>query len=319
MRQTVLVAVPDGGSLFEIAAPIGVWGRDRVAFGGPDANLIVAGVSATEAALDGPNLKLGGLARFEDWSNKADMIVIPTWPVDSVPIPEALCDSLRLAHERGARIVGLCLGSFVVAATGLLDAKTAVTHWAYSDKFKRLFPEIQLQVDPLYIDHGSIVTSAGSAAALDCCLHLVRVDHGAEAAAFVARLLVTAPHRSGGQAQFAAAPPIHGNDDVLGEILSEAALNIGIVNSVSDLANSVSMSRRSLEREFRQRLGVSPHEWLIGQRIQSALRLLEQSDVSIEQVAQKSGFGSAPSMRRHFSRLLGTTPTAYRRDFQAKD
>ncbi|MFV1990757.1 MAG: GlxA family transcriptional regulator [Acidimicrobiales bacterium] len=319
MRQTVLVLVPDGGSLFEIAAPIGVWGRDRSDFGGPEADLVVTGMGSSEASLDGPKLQLGGLASFEDWSDTADMIVIPTWPVDSLPIPEDLCEALRLAHQRGARIVGLCLGSFVVAASGLLDGMTAVTHWGYSDKFERLFPRVQLRVDPLYIDHGSVVTSAGSAAALDCCLHLVRVDHGTEAAAFVARLLVTAPHRSGGQAQFAAPAPIRPREDVLGGVLFEASADIGIVASVSDLAQMASMDRRSLERDFRRRLGVSPREWLTEQRIQSALRLLEQSGGSVEEVAEQSGFGSASSMRRHFRQSLGTTPTAYRTAFHLRD
>jgi AraC family transcriptional regulator, transcriptional activator FtrA len=318
MRQTVLVVVPDGGSLFEIAAPIGVWGRDHSAFGGPRTELVVAGVSATEAALGGPSLQLGGLARFEEWENVADMIVVPTWPVDTYPIPGQLLESLRTAHQRGARIVGLCLGSFVVAASGLLDGMTAVTHWGYSEKFEQSYPAVKLESDPLYIDHGSVVTSAGSAAALDCCLHLVREDHGAEAAAAVARVLVTAPHRAGGQAQFAAVPPIASSDDLLGDVLFVASANIADIGSVADLAELASLNRRSLEREFRDRLGVSPHEWITEQRLQAALRLLEQSEMSVEQVAGHSGFGSAPSLRRHFNTALGTTPTAYRKAFHLR-
>ena len=326
MRQKVVVVVPDGGSLFEIATPLRVWGRDPGEPDWPDTELIACTAPAGPAGAAGrtgsagtalPPLSLTGLAPFDAHTHDADTIIVPTWPVDDRPVPEALVSGLRAAHERGTRIVGLCLGAFVLAAAGLLDGHRAVTHWRYADEFARRFPAVRWERDPLYLDRGSVVTSAGSAAALDCCLHLVRTDHGADAAAIVARSMVTAPHRSGGQSQFAAVEPLGTADDRLGGLLGEVLADLREVRTVHDLVTRAAMSRRSLERLFRDRLGCSPRSWLIDQRVHRARTLLETTDLGVDAVAAGVGFGSPQTLRREFQQALGISPTGYRGHFRS--
>ena len=318
MRQRVIVVVPEGGSLFEIATPLRVWGPDPTAEHWPAVDLVACGTGADRVDLAVAPLSLGGLTRLDDHAEAADMIIVPTWPVDGRPVPAALVEHLRRAHARGCRIVGLCLGAFVVAEAGLLDGRAAVTHWGFAEEFARRFPAVTLDRGPLYIDHGSVVTSAGSAAALDCCLHLVRTDHGADAAATVARSLVTAPHRSGSQAQYAGVRPVDRVDGQLGEILGAAAADLAAVRDVGALVTRAGMSRRSLERHFRDRLGTTPRAWLTDQRVQSARSLLEGTNLGVEEVAEAAGFGSGQALRREFQLALRTAPSAYRRAFQPR-
>lgn len=318
MRQTVVSLVPTGGSLFEIATPSGIWGRDRSQMAGLDIDFIAAGLESTTVELAG-GVAMSKLALLQDCLPSADMLVIPTWPVATAPIPERLVESLSDAHGNGTRLVGLCLGAFVVAATGLLDGSSAVTHWRHRDRFEAAYPNVSFEPNTLYVDHGQVVTSAGSAAATDCCLHLVRRDHGAEPAAAIARSLVTAPHRSGTQSQFASAPPIPRGPDPLALALGQAAEDIAAVPTVGALAALATVSRRSLERQMRDRLGVSPKEWIDEQRVFTACRLLEQPELSIERVAALSGYGSTPSLRRAFHTHRGTTPTRYRAMFMPVD
>lgn len=317
MRQKIVVVVPEDGSLFEIATPLRVWGRDPGEPDWPDTELVACGTAQEQTNLANQPLTLGGLCALQDHVPDADMIIVPTWPIDVRPVPRSLLDALREAHTRGSRIVGLCLGAFALAEAGLLDGHRAVTHWRYADDFARRFPAVVLDRAPLYVDDGSVVTSAGSAAAIDCCLHLVRRDHGADAAALVARSLVTAPHRSGGQSQFAAVQPLSTADDRLGGLLSAAAADIRDVRCVADLVQRSAMSRRSLERLFHDRLGSSPGSWLTAQRIQTARELLEGSDLSVEAVAEAVGFGSVQALRREFKLTVQVSPTTYRRAFRA--
>lgn len=316
MRQRVVVVVPEGGSMFEIATPLRVWGPDPSEPDWPAVDLITCGVRDGPAALATSSLVLDGLAPLTEHAPEADMLVVPTWPVDGRPVPAALVAALRAAAERGARVVGLCLGAFALAEAGLLDGRRAVTHWRYADELARRHPSVLVEQDPLYLDLGGIVTSAGSAAALDCCLHLVRRDHGAEAAAVVARSLVTAPHRTGGQSQFAAAAPLGVGDELIGAVVGTATARLAQLRSVADLAACSSLSRRSLERLFRDRLGVSPREWLCEQRVQQARRLLERTDLGVEEVAAAVGFGSPQALRRWFQAGLGVTPIEYRVAFR---
>ncbi|HEX4246668.1 MAG TPA: helix-turn-helix domain-containing protein [Pseudonocardia sp.] len=316
MRQRVVVVVPEGGSLFEIATPLRVWGPDPTAEHWPPVELVACGTGADRVDLAVAPLTLGGLTRLDEHAGSADMIIVPTWPVDGRPVPATLVEHLRREHARGCRIVGLCLGAFVVAEAGLLDGLTAVTHWGFAEEFARRFPAVTLDRGPLYIDHGSVVTSAGSAAALDCCLHLIRSDHGADAAATVARSLVTAPHRSGSQAQYAGTRPVDRVDGQLGEILGAAVADLASVRDVGDLVCRSGMSRRSLERYFRDRLGTTPRAWLTDQRVQAARGLLEGTNLSVEEIAEAAGFGSGQALRREFQLALRTAPTAYRRAFQ---
>jgi transcriptional regulator GlxA family with amidase domain len=316
MRQKVVVVVPDGGSLFEIATPLRVWGPDPMEPGWPAVDVIACGAGHGLVELAVPPLSLSGLQPLDEHIGTADMVIMPTWPIDGRPVPAGLITQLRAAAARDVRIVGLCLGAYVLAEAGLLDGRTAVTHWRWADDFTARFPAVTLDRAPLYIDHGDVVTSAGSAAALDCCLHLVRRDHGADAAATVARSLVTAPHRSGGQAQFARTRPLHRIDGQLGELLGGAVAHIREVRGVADLVAHTRISRRSMERHFRDRLGTTPRAWLTDQRVQAARELLEETRLSMEQIAERVGFGSSQAMRREFHLALRTTPTVYRQAFQ---
>ena len=315
MRQTVLSVVPDGGSLFEISTPIGVWGADRGALTDDAVNFIPVGIDATDVTLDSGQT-MSGLELLDDHLGTADIIVVPTWPVATRPLSDALTERLTSAHDRGVRLVGLCLGAFAVAATGLLDGQTAVTHWKHRERFEALFPNVRFEPNTLYLDHGDLVTSAGSAAAIDCCLHLVRRDHGAEVAATLARSLVAAPHRSGAQSQFASAPQLPSGTDALSTALAMAAEDIASVRGVDDLAALAGSSRRSFERHIQQRLGLSPRVWINEQRVITACRLLETTSVAIDEVARRAGYGSAATMRRALQASRGVTPTVYRSMFR---
>jgi transcriptional regulator GlxA family with amidase domain len=249
--------------------------------------------------------------------NNADIVILPTWHDDCRPAPAALLQALRKAHQRGARVVGLCLGAFPLAEAGLLDGRTATTHWAYADALHERCPLIGVDRDVLYVDEGDVVTSAGVAAGLDCCLHLLRQLSGAEVANRVARQIVVAPHRQGGQAQFIERPlPVNSSDDRFSQVLAWVNGNLADNHSIDALAERALMSRRNFTRHFRDATGTSFKQWLLNQRVAHAQHLLESSEVSIEMVAQEAGFGSALSLRQHFRAALHTSPSAYRKLYQ---
>ncbi|UPK73968.1 helix-turn-helix domain-containing protein [Nocardioidaceae bacterium SCSIO 66511] len=246
----------------------------------------------------------------------ADMVVVPSWnPVDQ---PSAkLLDRLRQAHGRGARLVGLCLGAFPIAAAGVLDGREVVTHWAYTGRLAQAYPQVRVRPDVLWSDHGDVVTSAGVAAALDCCLHLVRRDFGSEVAAGLARNLVLAPHRSGNQAQFISAPvPADDAVDPIERAMVWARHRLQRPLDLDTWSAHAAMSRSTFTRRFRARAGMSPGAWLLQQRLDRARQLLETTDLSVEQVAVESGFATAVSLRHHFGRVLGTSPRLYRTEFR---
>lgn len=248
---------------------------------------------------------------------RADIVILPTWHDDCRPAPEALLQALKRAHKRGARIVGLCLGAFPLAEAGLLDGRRATTHWAFADTLAERHPAVSVDREVLYVDDG-VLTSAGVAAGLDCCLHLLRQLCGADAANHVARQLVVAPHRQGGQAQFIERPvPVSGSDDRFAQVLNWVNRHLADNHSIDTLAARAAMSRRNFTRHFRDATGTSFKQWLLNQRVAHAQRLLETSDVSIEVVAQEAGFGSALSLRQHFRTALRTSPSVYRRQFRA--
>jgi transcriptional regulator GlxA family with amidase domain len=249
--------------------------------------------------------------------DRADIVILPTWHDDCRPAPAKLLAALKRAHGRGARIVGLCLGAFPLAQAGLLDGRRATTHWAYADMLAERQPAVAVDREVLYVDDG-VLTSAGVAAGLDCCLHLLRQLCGAEAANHVARQLVVAPHRQGGQAQFIERPlPVSGSDDRFAQVLDWVNQHLADHHSIDALAARAAMSRRNFTRHFRDATGTSFKQWLLNQRVTHAQRLLESSDVSIEMVAQQAGFGSALSLRQHFRATLRTSPSEYRRQFRA--
>lgn len=248
---------------------------------------------------------------------RADIIVLPSWRDDLAAPPARLLAEIRKAHKRGARIIGLCLGAFVLAEAGLLDGRSATTHWALAGEFARRYPHITLDPNVLYVDHGDVITSAGTAAGIDCCLHVLRSQFGSEVASQVARRLVVAPHRQGGQAQYIAQPvPTLASDARLSRVLEWMLQHLGQTQTLDQLAQQALMSRRSFTRHFQQLTGSTVGNWLVNQRLVQAQRQLEMSRLSIDDIAHATGFGSAMVLRRQFARHFKTSPSAYRREFQ---
>ena len=299
--------------LYEAAIAAEVFGVDRadLAAGGRwyDVTVCTAEGSAHPWL---PHLRAASYAEVA----RADVVVVPsTEDLDADPDPRLL-EALRLAHARGARIASLCTGAFVLAAAGLLDGRVATTHWMHADELARRHPRVDVRADVLYVDDGDVLTSAGKTAALDLCLHLVRHDLGAAAANGLARRLVVPPHRGGGQAQFIAPPPPPRSPDGLAPTLEWARRRLDRPLTVRDLAGHAGLSTRQLARRMHAELQVGPLDWLHRQRITRAQELLESTDASVEQVAAGCGLGTAATLRRHFHRALGVTPTAYRATFR---
>jgi AraC family transcriptional regulator, transcriptional activator FtrA len=243
----------------------------------------------------------------------ADTVIIPGWlPVED-PLSDRVRRALLRAHARGARLVTICSGVFALAQTGLLDGRSATTHWARAEQLRREFPRVRVEPDRLYVDHGDVATSAGAGAGIDLCLHLVRQDHGAAHATLLARYMVLPPHREGGQAQYAPpAPPA----DALDGLLEWAGGRLGTPLSVDDLAAHLGVSPRTLARRFADQLGMSPGAWLLSRRVAAARTLLEETDLPVEAIAARVGLTSAVNLRRRFRAQVGTTPGAYRRAFR---
>ncbi len=248
---------------------------------------------------------------------RADTVIVPGIQATAAPIPEAVVAAVRAADRRGARLISICTGAFVLAAAGVLDGRRATTHWRDVAELRARYPAIELDPGVLYIDDGRVLTSAGVAAGIDLCLHVAARDHGAAYATAIARRMVVAPHRSGGQAQFVerAVPPP--SDDGLGATRAWMLERLEAPLTVAEMARHAMRSERSFMRHFRAETGTTPLRWLHEQRLLHARRLLEQSDLPIELVAARSGFGSATTLREHFARAVRTTPTAYRRSFSA--
>jgi AraC family transcriptional activator FtrA len=250
-----------------------------------------------------------------DALKRADTILLPGWrDPDEVP-PKALLEAVRMAHARGARMVALCSGAFVLAAAGLLDGKRAATHWRYGELLAARYPKVRVEPDVLYVDGGSLLTSAGSAAGIDLCLHVIRNDHGAKVANTVARRLVLPPHRDGGQAQYIPEPMPSRSDGGLAPLLAWVQRRLAQPLTLQDLAREGNMSVRTLARRFAQETGTTPHKWLTHQRLLAAQRRLETTNDPIDRVAEGVGFESGMTLRHHFRRTFGTSPTAYRRRF----
>lgn len=246
----------------------------------------------------------------------ADTVIIPSVRDVNVPPSPELLEAIRAAHDRGARLVSICSGAFALAAAGVLDGRSATTHWIYADLLRTRHPLVTVDPAPLYVDEGSVLTSAGCAAGLDLCLHLVRSDHGAKVANDVARRLVVAPHRAGGQAQFVDSPvPEPTTDGRIAASMEWALEHLDRAITLDEMAARSSMSRRTYLRQFASATGTTPIKWLIEQRIQASLALLESSSLSIEQIATRVGFESPVTYRHHFGRSVKTTPSDYRNCF----
>jgi AraC family transcriptional regulator, transcriptional activator FtrA len=249
----------------------------------------------------------------------ADTVIVPpSESADLLPAAEVLA-ALRQAHARGARIISLCTGAFVLAAAGLLAGRRVTTHWADSAELARRYPDVMVDPAVLYVDDGDIMTSAGSAASIDLCLHVVRADYGAEVAARLARQLVVPPFREGGQAQYIEAPlPVMPGADLFTGTLAWMQEHLDEPQTISDLASRSAMSRRTFARRFAAATGTTPYQWLLRQRLQLAQRLLETSDLPVDSIAQQAGFSTAANLRKHFGRQVRTTPQAYRLTFRAR-
>jgi AraC family transcriptional activator FtrA len=313
----VVALAYDGLCTFEFGIAYEVFGLPRPEMGEDWYRFSVCGIEA------GPLRAAGGLTVAVDKGlellEEADLIVVPGWRAIDADVPAPLVAALRAAHARGARVMSLCSGVAVLAAAGLLAGRRATTHWRYVASIAARYPDVSLDAGVLYMDEGSVLTAAGSAAGIDLCLHVVRGDFGAEAANSVARRLVVPPHREGGQAQFISAPVPEEREGLrLGPLLDWMRERLSEDQPIRLLAEKAGMSMRTFQRRFQATTGDSVGEWLLKERLRHARELLEKElAVSLEDIAVASGFGSLATMRHHFRRRLGTSPNAYRRSFGA--
>jgi AraC family transcriptional activator FtrA len=314
---TVAIVVADGVTVFELGVACDVFGDEWAAMCGvPWYRSFVCGITRGPVTTDSgfQILPAHGPGRIRSAST---VIVLPT--VSATPYPAGMLDVLRQAHARGSRIASLCTGAFALAAAGLLDGRRATTHWTECASLAREHPRVSVDPGVLFVDEGDILTSAGSAASIDLCLHMVRQDYGTEIATRVARQLVVPPQREGGQAQYIDAPmPVLDHSSLFAGTVDWLQEHLDEPITVEDLAARAAMSPRTFARRFLASTGTTPYQWLIQQRIQLAQRLLETSDLPVDAVADKSGFSTAANLRKHFTRAVHTSPQAYRRTFASR-
>lgn len=310
MHRVVALALPDVVA-FDLAIPAQVFGHED------ERQLYSFAVCAAEPGLVQTTTGYAiHVAEGLDALLSADTIVVPGFSPLSDP-PTEVSEALRQAAARGARVVSVCTGAFALAAAGLLDGKRATTHWKNAERLQTLHPAVAVDASVLYIDEGDVSTSAGVAAGIDLCLHLIRTDHGAEAANRIARRMVIAPHREGGQAQFiehpVAAPLNH-----FAETCIWATQHLAEPLTVVDMAVHAGWAPSSFARKFLAEAGTTPLRWLTGQRLAQACRLLETTDLTVHAVAARTGLGTAANFRLHFTRVLNTTPSNYRHLYQGR-
>jgi AraC family transcriptional activator FtrA len=317
MPKPPLVAVLayDGLCTFEFGCAVEIFGQARPEMGACWYRCVIV------AAEDGPLRGLGGVRVEPDGGLEllamASTIVVPGWRNPEATVPGALIAALRDAHARGSRLLGICAGAFVLAAADVLRGRRATTHWHHVGRLAEASPDTEVVDDVLYVDEGSILTSAGSAAGLDLCLHVVRKDFGSKAANLVARRLVLPTHREGGQAQFIDRPvPVRAGTRI-GPLLDTVRSRLAEPWAVERMAAEAGMSVRGMHRHLRDATGLSPGAWLIGERLKRARDLLEDTTLSIDAVAREVGFGGAINLRKHFRRTLGLSPAIYRARFDA--
>jgi AraC family transcriptional activator FtrA len=311
----VVIPLTSGVPVFEAAVACEVFGRRRQDFPVPwwyDV-VVCAGQSEPVRTAEGLCLDTGrGLGELE----RAETVIVPACADLQGDPPRELLDALRAAHARGARIASICTGAFTLAAAGLLDGRRATTHWMHGPELARRWPSVQLDANVLYTQDEQIFTSAGECAGLDLCLHLVRLDHGSRIANALARRMVLPPHRDGGQAQYMDETALSGESAALGPVLDWARAHLDEPLTIEDLATEAAMSRRTFQRHFRALTATTPLQWLLHARIARARELLETTDDTIDRVAQRCGFGTAHSLRTHFTRINGVSPHHYRRTFR---
>lgn len=314
-RSTVAVLIFDGADLFESSIPVNVFGLDRTVSGAPAFDLLAV------SAEDRPLVMTGGIGVDAPYGlddlDRAGIVVIPSWRSPAERPPQQVLDAVVAAHADGAMILSLCMGAFVLAATGLLDGRRLTTNWFHADALQELHPQIEVDASALYVDHGSIVVSAGCTAGVDTCLHVVRRIWGAQAALAIARRMVVPPLRAGGQAQFIDRPlPDPADTDRLADVIGYALEHLDEPLEAEALAQRALLSRRSFDRRFRESTGTSFTRWLLNQRILRAQRLLENTDLTIDQVAHGVGMATGVTLRPHFRRVTGVSPRQYRESFR---
>lgn len=311
--HTIAVAVTEQVPPFELAVPCEVFGNDR-------SDLVTPWYGFRLCAATPPPVRTGAGLILDtpyglDELVRADTVIVPAGTDVRDAPPPRLVEAVRAAHERGARVASICAGAFVLAAAGLLDGRRATAHWMYAHVLAQRYPAVKVDPNVLYVDEGDVLTSAGTAAGMDLCLHIVRRDYGAGVANAVARRIVVPPHREGGQAQYVDEPLPPPSPDGLASVLDWARAHLDRPLTVADLARRAGMSPRTFNRRFRAGTGGTPLQWLNRERVRLAQRLLETTDQPVEAVAARCGFGTPASLRQHFAREAGISPRAYRTAF----
>ncbi|MFJ8633986.1 GlxA family transcriptional regulator [Streptomyces sp. NPDC093568] len=316
----VVVLALDGLLPFELGIPHRIFGRPKDALGRHLYEVVTCSVRPPGPVQTDADFAIQ-VTHGPETLATADTVIVPaSYELGPVFDEGVLTEELTaaLGHIRpGTRVASICTGVYVLAAAGWLDGRPATTHWSDADRFQRLFPKIKVDADVLFIDDGDLLTSAGVAAGIDLCLHMVRRDHGTAVANEVARRTVVPPHRDGGQAQYIHRPV---PDPQQSSTTTARAWALGRLHEpiqLRDMADQEAMSVRTFTRRFREEVGISPGQWLTQQRVERARHLLESTDLSVDQVARDAGFGTAQSMRQHLQAALGVTPTSYRRTFRA--
>ncbi len=317
MLKSVAVIVVPHFSIFEFATACEVFGLDR-----SDRGTNVPAFDFRVCTPEPGSVKLkSGLSMDVplglDAAADADLVIMAPYGHDD-DVPESVLDALRAADARGAWVMSICSGAFALARAGLLNGRRCTTHWRYSQELAGRYPDVLVDEDVLYVQDGNIISSAGTAAGIDACLHLVRVELGANVAAAIARDMVVPPHRDGGQAQFIDRPMPTCGSAPMEELLRWMVENLDQEHSVNELASRVHMSARTFARRFRSETGATPAAWLNSQRVLRAQELLESTDLNIDEVARESGFGHPVLLRHHFAKVLDTSPQSYRRAFRGQ-
>ncbi|MGI5378106.1 helix-turn-helix domain-containing protein [Streptomyces sp. CA-251387] len=316
MLKNVACVLVDGVHPFELGVVCEVFGLDRSDEGLPLYDFAVVSAEGRALSTHVPGFTVStpyGLERLEE----ADLIAVPASDANVTrDYPPALLDALRRAVDRGARVLSVCSGVFVLGAAGLLDGRRCAAHWRHAELLARRFPRAVVEPDVLYVDADPVITSAGTAAGIDACLHIVRKEQGPEVANRIARRMVVPPHRDGGQAQYIERPLPRAECDTVGEVLAWMERHLDEEVTVEQLAERAHMSPRTFARRFQQETGTTPYRWILRQRVLLAQQLLEATDETVDAIAGRTGFGTAAALRHQFVRALGTTPNAYRRTFQ---
>ena len=311
IRSVAILALP-GVQPFELGVAWEGFGIDRADDGVPNYDCVVVAETPDVPTAGGYSMQVpNGLDRARD----ADLLIVPACGEPDFVSDDVIALLQHVVHN-GGKVMSVCSGAFVLGHAGLLDGRNCTTHWRHAEGLAKMFPEACIDPDVLFVCDGPVLTSAGSAAGLDLCLHVIRADHGEEVARRVARRMVMPPHRDGGQAQFVETPIRIGAAKTLAPLLDEVAAALDREYTIDELAARAGMSPRTFARRFRAETGTTPYLWLTHQRVLLARRVLEEGDDPIDTVAYRCGFGSAAMLRHHFSRIVGVSPAAYRRTFR---